>query len=374
MLYSYQITWYYIGCKYSPFRIYLIYIIYLNFTRKGSDKVIKVEHLKKTFSIGKNNEFQAIKDVSFQVEQGEIYGVIGLSGAGKSTLVRCINRLEEPTSGKIFIDEVEVTSLKKKDLLEIRKEMSMIFQNFNLFAQKTVFQNIAYPLEITNIEKGKIKERVEELLDFVSLLDKKNSYPSEISGGQKQRVAIARALATNPKIILSDEGTSALDPENTKAIMDLLVKTVETFGTTIILITHQMEVAKEICDRIAVMDDGYIIEENTVEELFAHPKEERTKAFIERLQGKAIGDKILQEDFSGLVVRLRFGKYKYDKPVISNIIRKTGVDLNILAGNIQQINKAGTGYLIVELAGNTEENERILREFEEQDIQVEVLA
>lgn len=336
--------------------------------------MIKVEHLKKTFSNGKDSDFHAIKDVSFEVEQGEIYGIIGLSGAGKSTLVRCLNRLEEPTSGKIYIDDVEITSLKKKDLLDMRKDMGMIFQNFNLFAQKTVYQNIAYPLEITNMKKEDIRKRVEELLDFVGLADKTSSYPAEISGGQKQRVAIARALATNPRILLSDEGTSALDPENTKAIMDLLQRTVKTFGTTVILITHQMEVAKEICDRIAVMEDGLIIEENSVEELFARPKENRTKTFIERLQGKPLGDEILQSDYDGLVVRLRFDKTNYNKPLLSHIILDKGVEVNIIAGSIQQLNKAGTGYLIIELQGTSEQNQDVLKTLTEDNVQVEVVA
>ena len=336
--------------------------------------MIRVEHLKKTFPLGKEKEFHAIKDVSFSVKQGEVYGVIGLSGAGKSTLVRCLNRLEEPTEGKIYIDGTEITKLGKKELSEMRKKMSMIFQNFNLFAQKTVHQNIAYPLELAGMKKDDVNKRVRELLSFVGLLDKEDSYPSEISGGQKQRVAIARALATNPKIILSDEGTSALDPENTKAIMDLLKKTVETFNTTIILITHQMEVAKEICDRIAVMEDGYIIEENTVEELFARPKEERTKAFIERLQGSELGDPIHQSDYEGLVIRLRFDKTTYDKPVLSHIILDMGVEVNILAGSIHQINKAGSGYLIVELRGKDDENQNVLKLLSENNIQVEVLA
>ena len=245
--------------------------------------MIEVSHLVKEFS-NDGKVFRAVDDVSFQVQKGEIYGIIGLSGAGKSTLVRCLNRLEEPTSGKIFIDGVDMVALNKKELLNQRKDIGMIFQHFNLFLQKTVYDNIAYPLEIQKWPKEKIKARVEELLDFIDLKDKRGVYPSSLSGGQKQRVAIARALATSPKILLSDEGTSALDPINTRMVVETLKKTVKDLNTTIIMITHQMEVAKDICDRIAVMENGKIIEENTVEELFRAPKTKQTQNFISSLR------------------------------------------------------------------------------------------
>ncbi|MBS5776599.1 methionine ABC transporter ATP-binding protein, partial [Finegoldia magna] len=229
--------------------------------------MIEVLNLKKTFNTSEK-EFNAVDDVSFKVNKGEIYGIIGLSGAGKSTLVRLLNRLEEPTSGKVVIDDVDITSLKQKELLEARKEISMIFQHFNLFNQKNVYENIAYPLKLQNIPKNEIEKRVNELLDFIGLRDRAKSYPSQLSGGQKQRVAIARALSTNPKVILSDESTSALDPQNTQQVLEILRKSVDKYKTTIIMITHQMEVAKDVCDRIAVMENGKIIEENSVEELF----------------------------------------------------------------------------------------------------------
>ena len=229
--------------------------------------MIEVKNLVKDF---KNNNltFRAVDDVSFKVEKGEVFGIIGLSGAGKSTLVRCLNRLEEPTSGKVIIDNLDLIDLDEKSLLEARRDIGMIFQNFNLFNQKTVYENIAFPLEISGIEKDEIENRVYEMLEFVDLLDKKDSYPSNISGGQKQRVAIARALATRPKILLSDESTSALDPENTEQILALLKSSVEKYNMTIIMITHQMEVAKNICQRIAVMEEGKIIECDTVKNIF----------------------------------------------------------------------------------------------------------
>lgn len=264
--------------------------------------MIEVLNLKKTFNTSEK-EFNAVDDVSFKVDRGEIYGIIGLSGAGKSTLVRLLNRLEEPTSGKVIIDDVDITSLKQKELLEARKEISMIFQHFNLFNQKNVYENIAYPLKLQNIPKNEIEKRVNELLDFIGLRDRAKSYPSQLSGGQKQRVAIARALSTNPKVILSDESTSALDPQNTQQVLEILRKSVDKYKTTIIMITHQMEVAKDVCDRIAVMENGKIIEENSVEELFKNPKTDVTKNFIRKLIEED-EEEIITDDFKGDVVRL----------------------------------------------------------------------
>ena len=260
--------------------------------------MIKVRNLVKDFKT-ENGDFRAIDGVSFEVDRGEVFGIIGLSGAGKSTLVRCLNRLEEPTSGTIDIDGICINDLDKKSLLETRRSIGMIFQNFNLFSQSTVYENIAYPLEIIGKGKREIENTVEEMLEFVDLKDKRDSYPSEISGGQKQRVAIARALATKPKILLSDESTSALDPANTEQILNLLKNSVERYNMTIVMITHQMEVAKNICDRIAVMEDGEIIETNTVENIFRAPKTDRTKSFIKSLPD-AVEDHIFNpEDFSG---------------------------------------------------------------------------
>lgn len=266
--------------------------------------MIEVLNLKKTFNTSEK-EFNAVDDVSFKVDRGEIYGIIGLSGAGKSTLVRLLNRLEEPTSGKVIIDDVDITSLKQKELLEARKEISMIFQHFNLFNQKNVYENIAYPLKLQNIPKNEIEKRVNELLDFIGLRDRAKSYPSQLSGGQKQRVAIARALSTNPKVILSDESTSALDPQNTQQVLEILRKSVDKYKTTIIMITHQMEVAKDVCDRIAVMENGKIIEENSVEELFKNPKTDVTRNFIRKLVEED-EEEIITDDFKGDVVRLTY--------------------------------------------------------------------
>ena len=240
--------------------------------------MIEVLNLKKTFNTSEK-EFNAVDDVSFKVNKGEIYGIIGLSGAGKSTLVRLLNRLEEPTSGKVIIDDVDITSLKQKELLEARKEISMIFQHFNLFNQKNVYENIAYPLKLQNIPKNEIEKRVNELLDFIGLRDRAKSYPSQLSGGQKQRVAIARALCMNPEVLLFDEPTSALDPEMVNDVLQVMSKLAET-GMTMVVVTHEMQFARDVSTRVCFMNEGYIIEDTDPHTMFTNPKHERVKEFL----------------------------------------------------------------------------------------------
>lgn len=335
--------------------------------------MIEVSHLVKEFS-NDGKVFRAVDDVSFQVKKGEIYGIIGLSGAGKSTLVRCLNRLEEPTSGKIFIDGVDMVALSKKELLNQRKDIGMIFQHFNLFLQKTVYDNIAYPLEIQKWPKEKIQARVEELLDFIDLKDKRGVYPSSLSGGQKQRVAIARALATSPKILLSDEGTSALDPINTRMVVETLKKTVKDLNTTIIMITHQMEVAKDICDRIAVMENGKIIEENTVEELFRAPKTKQTQKFISSLRESDNPDQNIDlTKYKGRVLRLSYDDQTVDQPILSRCIKDYQVDVNLLSGNMNRLDVKDFGYMIVEVLGSDQQVDQALDFMKEKGVYVEVL-
>lgn len=335
--------------------------------------MIEVSHLVKEFS-NDGKVFRAVDDVSFQVQKGEIYGIIGLSGAGKSTLVRCLNRLEEPTSGKIFIDGVDMVALNKKELLNQRKDIGMIFQHFNLFLQKTVYDNIAYPLEIQKWPKEKIQARVEELLDFIDLKDKRGVYPNSLSGGQKQRVAIARALATSPKILLSDEGTSALDPINTRMVVETLKKTVKDLNTTIIMITHQMEVAKDICDRIAVMENGKIIEENTVEELFRAPKTKQTQNFISSLRESDDPDQSLDlTKYKGRVLRLSYDDHTVDQPILSRCIKDYQVDVNLLSGNMNRLDVKDFGYMIVEVLGPDQQVDQALAFMKEAGVYVEVL-
>ena len=307
--------------------------------------MIKIENLVKVYE----NGFKAVNDISLEVKKGEIFGIIGLSGAGKSSLIRCINRLEEPTSGNIFIDGKDIVKMNDKELKDARRNMSMIFQSFNLFYQKNVFENIAYPLKINGWKKEDIEKRVKTLLEYVNLSEKIFEYPANLSGGQKQRVAIARALAIQPKILLCDEATSALDPQSTKSILELLLRIRDEFNLTIILITHQMEVVKAICDRAGVIENGEIIEQDTVLKLFTSPKTQTTKNFIENLPEFTDYEEFSSEDYSGFLLRLGFTKESSTKPVISELIRQKNIDVNIISGNIDKIKEGKVGHLIVEV-------------------------
>lgn len=334
--------------------------------------MITIENLTKKFTSGKD-EFTAIDNISLQVNKGEIFGIVGLSGAGKSTLVRCINRLEEPTSGKIFINDSEISSMDKRELREARKNIGMIFQHFNLLHQKTVFDNIALSLDFAGVGKSKIKSRVEELLSYVDLSDKKNSYPSQLSGGQKQRVAIARAIANNPKVLLSDEATSALDPHTTGNILNLLNRIRNEFGITVIMITHQMEVVKEICDRVAIMENGKIIETNTVEELFKQPKTKTASKFINSLQSNIEEEIIDLEDFNGKVIRLSYLGESAKEPIVSNAQKKFNIHVNILSGNINKLQSNNVGHLILELDGDDSEVLQTIEYLKSHNVHVEVI-
>lgn len=331
--------------------------------------MIEVKNLTKEFKLD-GSEFKAVDNVSFSVERGQIYGIIGLSGAGKSTLVRCLNRLEEPTSGEIIVDGKNILDLSEKELLKERRQIGMIFQNFNLFMQKTVYQNIAYPLEISNVSKDKIDERVNELLKFIDLEEKKNAYPSELSGGQKQRVAIARSIATNPKILLSDEGTSALDPANTKVILELLKKVVATYKMTIVMITHQMEVAQDICDRIAVMDHGKIVEENETEQLFKNPKTALTRSFIQHLD---VAEEIVASEFKGTILRLVYDGENLAEPILSKCLKEYNVYFNIISANVNKLTEGAMGYLTIEITGEDQEVDKAIKYLKNSKVSVEVL-
>lgn len=333
--------------------------------------LIKIDNLTKEFN-SNNKKITAVKDVSMNIQKGEIYGIIGYSGAGKSTLLRCINRLEEPTSGTITIDGVDITNLNQKDLRHERKNIGMIFQHFNLLEQKTVYENIALPLNLNKENKESINKRVMELLKYVDLEDKKNSYPSELSGGQKQRVAIARAISNNPKILLSDEGTSALDPQTTKSILNLLNKIREELGITIVMITHQMEVVKEICDRVAIMENGIVVEENTVENIFTNPKTKTANIFINSLSGDD-EEILIPENYSGQLIRLGFLGNSAKEPIVTELIRKVDVDVNILSGNINKLQETSVGHLIIELLGTDSNIKEAIDFLKSSNVQVEVL-
>ncbi len=334
--------------------------------------LITIENLSKTY-IQDSKEIIALKNINLNIEKGEIFGIIGLSGAGKSTLIRCINRLEEPDSGKIIIDNVNITNLDKNELREERKGIGMIFQSFNLLSSKNVYDNIAFPLRLEKMNKKDIDKRTKELVKYVELEDKINSYPAQLSGGQKQRVAVGRALANNPKVLLSDEGTSALDPITTKSILALLKKIRDEFNVTIIMITHQMEVVKDICDRVAIIENGKIIESNTVEKLFRHPKTKISRSFINSLNINTDESVPLPKIDHGKLIRLSFSKKNARKPVVSDMIKKFNISVNILSGNIYDLNKTSVGYLIVQVDGENEEIEKSLSWLNNQGINFEVI-
>jgi len=318
--------------------------------------LIEVKNLTKIFNTV-NQEIVALDDVSLHVEKGEIFGIIGLSGAGKSTLIRCINMLEKPTKGSVVIDGIEITALEPQDLRSARQKIGMIFQHFNLLSSRTVFDNVIFPLEIAGVPKKEAGKRVEELLDLVGLSDRAKSYPSQLSGGQKQRVGIARALANSPKILLSDEATSALDPQTTRSILDLLKDINHRYNLTILLITHDMNVIKETCDRVAVIDDSRIVEVGRVINIFSNPQTATSRSFIGNIINREISDQLLQrpaEQASGIitrVIRVSFIGESAGKPLISSMIKKFDMDANILYGNIDRIKDTPFGYLTLELTG-----------------------
>lgn len=307
--------------------------------------------------IHKNQSILAVDDVSLHIKPGEIFGVIGPSGAGKSTLLRCVNYLERPTQGKLIVNGTDLNSLSPTKLRIFRKKVGMIFQGFNLLNSCDVYHNIALPLKIIGLDKSLIHDKVMSLLELIQLSDKKNHYISQLSGGQKQRVAIARALANEPKILLSDEATSALDPQNTHAILQLLRKINKELGVTILLITHEMDVAKEICDRIAIMEHGKIIEEANVVEFFANPKTDLAKQFIKRHTQENLPETIRLRlcDQGYPLWRLSFLGKAAEEPLIAHLIQEVRLKLNILQANIEPLRDQMMGTLIVEAEGDAQQ-------------------
>ncbi len=321
--------------------------------------MIEVKDLLKVYQT-KKGEVVGVDHVSLTVNKGEIFGIVGYSGAGKSSLLRCLNLLEAPTSGEIKIDGVSLTSLRKKELRSARQKIGMIFQHFYLVSSKTVFENVAFALKAAHKSKVEIDARVSELLDMVGLSDKRDVYPSQLSGGQKQRVGIARALANNPSVLLCDEATSALDPSTTKSILSLLKKINQELGLTIVLITHEMEVVKEICDRMAVMQDGKIVEEGPVYDLFANPTNALTKEFINTILQFDIPEKLLTSS-KGKIVKIHFRGAIAEESVISDALQKFQVKGNILHGKIEYIKETPLGIFIMELTGNMAEVEHAIQ-------------
>ncbi|CEO89156.1 methionine ABC transporter ATP-binding protein [Syntrophaceticus schinkii] len=338
--------------------------------------MIEVNNLTKIFYTP-SQKIVALDDVSLYVEKGEIFGIIGLSGAGKSTLIRCINMLEKPTKGSVVIDGIEITALEPQELRSARQKIGMIFQHFNLLSSRNVFDNVIFPLEIAGVPRKNASKRVEELLDLVGLTDRANSYPSQLSGGQKQRVGIARALANSPKLLLSDEATSALDPQTTRSILDLLKDINRRFNLTILLITHDMNVIKETCDRVAVIDDSRIVEVGRVIDIFSNPQTATSRSFISNVINREIPDQLLQRpadqtsDIIKRVIRVSFIGESAGKPLISSMIKKFDVDANILYGNIDRIKDTPFGYLTLELTGTPDQVAEGLDYLNEHGLEVE---
>lgn len=318
--------------------------------------MIEFKNVSKTFRLGKR-EVHAVQNVSLTVNEGEIFGIIGFSGAGKSTLLRLVNMLERPSSGSVYIQHIDVNTLSPKDLRARRRNIGMIFQNFNLFNSRTVAGNIAYPLKLAGLSKQEISLRVDNLLRFVGLSDKAKDYPDQLSGGQKQRVGIARALATSPDILICDEATSALDPETTAEILRLLKKVNKDLGITILLITHEMHVIQSICHKVAVMEDGKVIESGNVFDVFTNPQHLTTQRFIQSVQKDLPSEHVLEE------WRTRGGKKLYrvifkgditNEAVLSQITQKHQVHFNIVYGSVQELQEKLFGNLLISFEGNEE--------------------
>lgn len=341
--------------------------------------MITFENITKTY--GGKTHIQALKGISLTINDGEIFGIIGKSGAGKSTLVRCINMLEKPTSGKVIIDDKELTSMSDSQLRAERKNIGMIFQHFNLLSSRTVFDNIAFPLELIGASKEVIASKVESLLELVGLTDRQYNYPSQLSGGQKQRVGIARALASDPKILLCDEATSALDPQTTQSILELLKDINKRLGITIVIITHEMAVIKAICDRVAVIEGGVIKEQGRVIDIFASPTSETMKEFVKSVVNMELPQGIRKLGVSDqpapdrdMLVRFRFKGLVTNEPLVVNIARKFNLDVSVLYGNIDYIQDVPFGYLIVVIMGDMEAQAKAFAYIKTQPIESEVLG
>lgn len=343
--------------------------------------MIELKDIVKTYDTP-NGPVHALKNINLSVKRGEIYGIIGLSGAGKSTLVRCINMLERPTSGHVIVDGKDLTTMNDSQLRQARKDIGMIFQHFNLLSTSNVYDNIAFPLKLAGKSKEEIKEKVEPLLKLVGLENKAHQYPSQLSGGQKQRVGIARALANDTRILLCDEATSALDPQTTKAILKLIKDINQKLQLTVVVITHEMQVIKELCDKVAVLDRGIIAENGTVLEVFTNPKEKITKEFISVLSSNELPAAYRQGTISKtyikdatMLLRLTFIGESADNPVMANLARQfPKLDISILFGDLSQIQMVPYGRMIVGLDGKEEDIKQAISALMAQDLKVEVIG
>ncbi|MBP3736749.1 MAG: ATP-binding cassette domain-containing protein [Lachnospiraceae bacterium] len=349
--------------------------------------IIEVRGLSKTF-MTKDDKVEALKDIDLTVEEGDIYGIIGMSGAGKSTLVRCLNYLETPSKGTVSIEGRDLGKLSGRQLRDLRSRIGMIFQSFNLLMQKTVIDNVCFPLLIHGTGKEEAKKKALELLETVGLADKKDAYPAQLSGGQKQRVAIARSLACDPKILLCDEATSALDPQTTAGVLDLLRRINETRGITIVIITHQMSVVRDICKHVAIVEEGRIVELGLVEEIFRHPKSRAARQLIidgkdpDEWSAQAETDEIfdvssdvipkLQSGYTR--IRIVFGGEAAFEPIISAMTVKFGIPFNILKADIKPLRAVSTGEMVLEFSGGKQIQEKVIGFLQEKELGVQVIG
>ena len=331
------------------------------------EPMIQVENLCKSFST-KSGTVEAARNISFSIEKGEIFGIIGLSGAGKSTLVRCLNLLERPTSGSVWVNGKNLTELSERKLRKERQNIGMIFQHFNLLMQRTALDNVCFPMEIVGISKKEARKKALEYLKIVGLEEKALSYPSQLSGGQKQRVAIARVLASDPEILLCDEATSALDPQTTKSILELIRKINKEYGITVVVITHEMSVVQEICNRVAVLERGVLVESGTVEELFRSPKTEAARRLV------FSGRPQIQEMNGKRLVRVTFKDRSSFEPVIANLVLAYRTPVNILYADTKNIGGAAEGEMILQLPEIEETAEKMIEYLRETNMGVEELS
>ena len=335
--------------------------------------MIELSHLSKTYGSGEN-AVHALDDVSLEIEQGEIFGIIGLSGAGKSTLVRCINLLETPTSGTVTVDGKTMTSLKGRALREARRNIGMIFQGFDLLMQRTALENVRFPLELAHVPKAEANERAKELLKTVGLEGREGAYPAQLSGGMKQRVAIARALASNPKVLLCDEATSALDPTTTESILELLRELNRTLGVTVVVITHEMRVVERICSRVAIIADSHIAEQGEVQEVFLHPQTEAAKKLVlpsrsGKLEGFAQAEaRDAADPCRGELIRLAFDGMTTDRPVIADMILSCGAPVSIVYADTRSIEGKLYGHTVLQLPGDEATADKLKRWLRDQGI------
>ena len=320
--------------------------------------MIELKHLSKTFQM-KDGAVQALRDINLTIPDGMIYGIIGMSGAGKSTLVRCINLLERPTEGQVVIDGTEMQSLTPAQLRQRRQKIAMIFQQFNLLMQRSCLANVCFPMELAGVKKADAEKRARELMQTVGLPDKAEAYPAQLSGGQRQRVAIARALATDPKVLLCDEATSALDPDTTRSILGLIREINQKMGITVVVITHQMSVVEAICDRVAILDGGQVVEEGTVQEIFAKPKTAAARRLVAPGGGKASRElaSFAPDDH---VIRLTFNGSSTEKPLVASLAAETGILVSVLSADTRDLNQKCFGSMLLRLPRDVAEARRAM--------------